>query len=749
MSDLGTITEKLILAARRGISSRKAAYALAAAAIASGVATVASITGRSGRAYDIDTVLSLLYIDGILLLLLAVVVIRRLIQLWTERRRGAAGSGLHVRLVVLFSLVAVTPGILVVVFSALFLNFGMQSWFSERVRTALNESMAVAKAYLHDHRNIIETDAFALANDLNLNAARLMRSRQLFNDVLSSQSALRSLSEAVVLDSTGQVLARARFSLIPEIENLSIDAFETANDGKIAVIGSGNDERMRALIRLNRFVDAYLLVERLVDPRVRSHIDKITTAVRSYKKMESERSGIQVSFIIIFVMVALLLLLAASWVGLTVARQLARPISNLITAAEEVSDGNLDFRVNAGAATDEIGALGHAFNNMTSQLQTQQRGLLSANRELDERRRFTETVLAGVSAGVIGIDVDGKVHLPNRSASELLGLDVMKYAGKPLVEAVPEMSELLKEALEAPQRTHQSEIRLVRHDGLRTLLVRIAGETLETETIGYVVTFDDVTDLLSAQRTAAWVDVARRIAHEIKNPLTPIQLSAERLHRKYKQEIETDPDTFITCTETIVRQVEDIGRMVDEFSAFARMPQPTMKPEDLVEICRQVVFLERNRTPDIPIEACFPDGAIMMSCDSRQISRALTNVLKNAAESIDGRLASGTSKMDKGWIRVTLMEETRSSAVDVFDEFRIVVEDNGRGLPEDRERLTEPYMTTRGKGTGLGLAIVRKIMEDHQGVVLLNNRDGGGAVVTLSLARERDGMDAPTKSAFL
>ena len=748
MSDLGTTTEKLILAARRGISSRKAAYALAAAAIASGVATVASITGRSGRAYDIDTVLSLLYIDGILLLLLAVVVIRRLIQLWTERRRGAAGSGLHVRLVVLFSLVAVTPGILVVVFSALFRNFGMQSWFSERVRTALNESMAVAKAYLHDHRNIIETDAFALANDLNLNAARLMRSRQLFNDVLSSQSALRSLSEAVVLDSTGQVLARARFSLIPEIENLSIDAFETANDGKIAVIGSGNDERMRALIRLNRFVDAYLLVERLVDPRVRSHIDKITTAVRSYKKMESERSGIQVSFIIIFVMVALLLLLAASWVGLTVARQLARPISNLITAAEEVSDGNLDFRVNAGAATDEIGALGHAFNNMTSQLQTQQRGLLSANRELDERRRFTETVLAGVSAGVIGIDVDGKVHLPNRSASELLGLDVMKYAGKPLVEAVPEMSELLKEALEAPQRTHQSEIRLVRHDGLRTLLVRIAGETLETETIGYVVTFDDVTDLLSAQRTAAWVDVARRIAHEIKNPLTPIQLSAERLHRKYKQEIETDPDTFITCTETIVRQVEDIGRMVDEFSAFARMPQPTMKPEDLVEICRQAVFLERNRTPDIPIETSFPDGAIMINCDSRQISRALTNVLKNAAESIDGRLASGTSKMDKGWIRVTLMEETRSSAVDVFDEFRIVVEDNGRGLPEDRERLTEPYMTTRGKGTGLGLAIVRKIMEDHQGVVLLNNRDGGGAVVTLSLARERDDMGAPAKSAF-
>ncbi len=738
MSKVSINHRSLLSIARKGISSRKAAYGLAVAAFLSGMATVISITGRSGGSYEIDTVISLLYIDGILLLLLAVVVIWQLMRLWAERRRGAAGSGLHARLVVLFSLVAVTPSILVVVFSALFLNFGMQSWFSERVRTALNESMVVAKAYLHDHRNIIQTDAFSLANDLNMNAAQLMRNRNLFNDILSSQSALHSLSEAAVLDSAGNVLARARFSLMPEIETLPINALDTANEGKIAVIDSENEERMRALIRLNRFVDAYLLVERLVDSRVSGHIERINSAVRSYKKMESERSGIQVSFIIIFVMVALLLVLAASWVGLVVARHLARPISQLITAAEEVSGGNLDYRVDVGVATDEIGTLGHAFNNMTSQLEAQQIGLLGANRKLDERRRFTETVLAGVSAGVIGLDAQCNVHLPNRSASELLGLNMVDFVGKPLVEAIPEMEDLMASALEIPQRTHQGEIRLLRRNGVRTLLVRITGETLERETLGYVLTFDDITDLLSAQRKAAWGDVARRIAHEIKNPLTPIQLSAERLLRKYAQKIEDDPDTFITCTETIVRQVEDIGRMVDEFSDFARMPQPDMKLSDLREICREVVFLERNRNPRIRIEEDLPDTSVMVNCDSNQIARALTNILKNAAESIRTKMSSERSRKENGLISIKLEHQNLSSLTNESYYLKIIVMDNGKGLPADCERLMEPYVTTRGKGTGLGLAIVRKIMEDHYGNIHLENRKVGGAQVILSLPFDRD-----------
>ncbi|MEK9753308.1 MAG: PAS domain-containing sensor histidine kinase [Rhodospirillaceae bacterium] len=745
MSEPGATTEMMLAVARRFMTSRKTAFGLAAAAAISGVATVLSLTGPSGRAYDIETVLTLLYVDGILLLMLAVVVVRRLVQIWMERRRGAAGSDLQVRLVLLFSLVAVTPGILVVVFSALFLNFGMQGWFSDRVRMALTEAEWVAKAYQIEHRTKIETDAFALANDLNQNAPLLMRSRSVFNDELSAQAALRSLSEAAVLDGAGQVIARARFSLLPDIENLPVEAIARADQGFIAVIDSKNEERLRALIKLNRFVDAYLLVERLVDPRVMSHIDRIQRALNAYKKMESERSGIQVSFIIIFVMVALLLLLAAGWVGLTVARQLARPISDLIGAAREISDGNLNVRVEASAESDEIGRLGHAFNNMTAQLQAQQRGLIEANRELDARRRFTETVLTGVSAGVVGLDPEGRVYLPNRSASELLSLEMSERIGESFADVVPEMAELLVAALQSPHRTHQAEISLMRRDGMCTLLTRITSETLQSEVIGYVVTFDDVTELLSAQRKAAWADVARRIAHEIKNPLTPIQLSAERLRRKYQDEIKSDPDTFRTCTDTIVRQVEDIGRMVDEFSAFARMPQPTMRQENLTNICRETVFLERNRNPDIKVELTLPDEPVTVRCDSRQISGALTNILKNAAESVEARIASNDLAHGAGWIGVTLcFGAGRGADGDMLDEVRVVVEDNGRGLPADRERLTEPYVTTREKGTGLGLAIVRKIMEDHRGSLILESREPEGAKVTLVIAisaEAKDGSD--------
>jgi len=730
---------------RRASTSRKMAYGLAAAATLSGVATVATITGRSGEAYDLDTVVSLLYVDGILLLLLAVIVTHRLVQVWMERRRGGAGSGLHVRLVVLFSMVAVMPAILVAVFSALFLHFGMEGWFSERVKTALKQSSIVANAYLVDHRNNIQTDAFALANELNTNAPQLMRSQVIFNEVLSAQAALRSLSEAVVLDSSGQVLARARFSLSPDIENLPVEAISTANRGRIAVLDSENDDRLRALVKLTRFIDAYLLVERFVDPRVISHIEGIKRAVSQYRKMEKERSGIQVSFVIIFLMVSLLLLLAAAWIGLTVSTQLAGPISRLISAADEASRGNLDVRVAVGEDTDEISTLGRAFNNMTNQLENQRTGLMDANRELDERRRFTETVLAGVSAGVIGLDSEGRIHLPNRSASDLLSLDLGDKQGQPLGDAIPEMADLLEKAKNQPARMHQDEISLIRAGQTRTLLARIAAERLADEIIGYVVTFDDVTDLLSAQRKAAWADVARRIAHEIKNPLTPIQLSAERLKRKYEAEIQSDPATFKTCTETIVRQVADIGRMVDEFSSFARMPQPSMNNENLAEICREAVFLERNRNPDISLEVNLPDDAVTVLCDRRQVAQALTNLLKNATESVESRLAGDGGPDEKGEIKLTIDEASAADGEDT-GETRITVEDNGMGLPADKERLTEPYVTTREKGTGLGLAIVRKIMEDHSGRLLLQDRDGGGARVTMVFP-VRDGIsEAETES---
>ncbi|HEX2114853.1 MAG TPA: ATP-binding protein, partial [Alphaproteobacteria bacterium] len=418
----------------------------------------------------------------------------------------------------------------------------------------------------------------------------------------------------------------------------------------------------------------------------------------------------------------LLLLLAAVWTGLVIATRLVQPIAALSAAAERVRSGDLLVRVEEGTSDDELGSLSRAFNRMTSQLSTQRAELVEANRQIDDRRRFTEAVLSGVSAGVVGLDADGRINLPNRSATVLLSTDLDRMIGRDFREAVPEMAALFEAARADPNRLAQDEVVIQRAGRRRTLLVRIAGERVAGGTIGFVVTFDDVTELEAAQRKAAWADVARRIAHEIKNPLTPIQLSAERLKRKYLAEITSDPETFRICTETIVRQVSDIGRMVDEFSSFARMPAPVMRTEDLVELVRQTVFLQRNARPEITFETDLPGHPVRLALDQRQVGQALTNLLQNAVDAIHGR--EPAAELEPG--RIVVRVEERAGQI------AIVVADNGKGLPtEDRDRLTEPYVTTRSKGTGLGLAIVKKIMEDHGGELSLADRPEGGAIVTL------------------
>ncbi len=726
------------LAAKLG-SSRSLSYALSAAAVISGITTVAALTAQESDTFNVTTVVSLLYIDGILLLLLCIVVGRRLYLLWQERRNRAAGAGLQGRLVTLFSFVAVTPSILVAVFSALFLNHGLEVWFSDRVNSALNQSLVVAKSYLDEHRKTISFDALAIANDLNNNAPRLIDNRFALNQILTSYSVSRALSEAIAIDSSGKVLGRSRYSFTDAIDTIQPSAFVTADTGKIAVLNSDDSERVRALIKLNRFIDTYVVVERYIDARVSGHIDSINQAVGQYQEMKEKRGGFQVTFVVIFAVVALLLLLAAAWIGLTVAKQLATPISRLIGAAEAVSKGDLSVRVSVAEEDDEIRSLGQAFNKMTIQLQTQHDGLIDANRELDERRRFTETVLTGVSAGVIGLDADGMIHLPNRSASALVATNLDAAIGKALNEVIPEMAPLLDDVRQKDGRMHKDEIEMVRENVSLTLHVQIAAEFLGNETIGYVITFDDVTELLSAQRKAAWADVARRIAHEIKNPLTPIQLSAERLERKYLAEIKSDPDIFKSCIGTITRQVEDIGRMVDEFAAFARMPEPSMKPENLSEICRQALFLEENRYPEITFTKDFPVDDLISYCDGQQISRALANLLKNASESVIGKIENTVANPTSGniWVRIRRLENDSPDDRQEAQLIEVSIIDNGRGLPvENRDRLTEPYVTTRAKGTGLGLAIVKKIVEDHRGTLQLANNPDGGAQITFTIASQ-------------
>ncbi len=709
--------------------ARKFMFFLMLAAAGMGIATYAVFTRSGLSETDPSLVLGILIADLVLLLVLAIVVARRIVAIWAARRRGSAGSRLHTRLVLMFGLVAATPAIIMSVFFALFFDLGVQSWFDKRVSTAVNESLAVAEAYLREHKENIRSDVLSIA-DLIGREPTLLANPKALTQVLNEESSLRSLSEAVVFyyyNGNGHVIAHAGFSFALEFEQPPYDAIDTANTRDVAILTGASDDRVRALVKLNQLNDIYLYVGRFVDPKVIAHMQATQSAVSTYQKLEGQRSGLQLTFVMIFVVVALLILLAAVLVGLMLATQLARPITRLVTAAEQVRSGDLTARVDEGPQNDELGTLSRAFNRMTSQLEEQRTELVEANSQLDMRRRFTETVLSGVSAGVIGLDKDGRIHLPNRSASKLLGIPLDRKIGADLSEVVPEMAGLVRKAKRRSDRIAESQITVMPGGRVRTLLVRIATEKADGVVKGFVVTFDDVTELLSSQRKAAWADVARRIAHEIKNPLTPIQLSAERLKRKYLREIKSDPETFIICTDTIVRQVGDIGRMVDEFSSFARMPAPVMEESDLADMCRRAVFLQQNAYPKIVFSCDIPDESVLIRCDGRQIGQALTNLLQNAAEALEGA-AQGEGD-GRVWLRIA--REGGRMIVDI--------EDNGPGFPTAyRERLTEPYVTTRAKGTGLGLAIVKKIMEDHGGDLILSDRDGGGARVRMVFARSAE-----------
>ena len=715
--------------------ARKFAIGLTACTVISGIATYAALTGMASMGANSRTVLILLTIDLILLLALSVVVIRRVVKVWVARKKGSAGSRLHVQLVALFGLVAITPAIVVAVFSLLFFGLGIESWFSDRVRTALEGANVVAESYLKEHQENIRNAIVAMADDINSEGAVLYANPTALNQTLITQTTLRSLTEAVVFVGRGRVLAKSGSSLVLDFEMVPDWAIEAARDGRISILTSERGDRVRALIRLDEVWDTFLYIGRYVDHNVLQHLEQTQRAVTAYKQLEGRRSGIQITFAMVFVVVGLMLLFSAVWVGLLFANRLARPISQMIAAAEKVRAGDLSARVDEKAGHDEIDTLGRAFNRMTSQLEGQRSELMGANRQLELRRRFTETVLAGVSAGVIGLDDKGCVNLPNRSASELLATDLEPFIGKSLKEAVPEMTRLLNQVMERPGRLAQGQIKLIRQGSSRTLLVRIAAESGADKALGFVVTFDDVSDLLSAQRKAAWADVARRIAHEIKNPLTPIQLSAERLKRKYLKQITKDPEAFTTCTETIIRQVGDIGRMVDEFSSFARMPQPVMERYDLLELCRQSIFLQKTAFPSIEFSFQCDAETLEMNMDSRLMGQALTNLLKNAAESIESKAKDGGGKNKKGGQKKdTPLGQVEVSVAPSDGLAEIIIEDDGYGFPEQsRETLTEPYVTTREKGTGLGLAIVKKIMEDHQGTLILEDRSKGGARVRLIL----------------
>ena len=725
---------------RNSMWSNGFALVLIVLAIGSGILTYMALSEVPPFGNDTGMVLWLLNIDLIILMLLTGVIARRIISVWTGHRRGVAGSRLHMRLAFTFSLVAALPAIIMTVFSAVFLYYGVQTWFSDRIRTAVTESEAVAEAYLHEHHQAIRADLLAMANDISRQAVTLSTNQEAFDRVMKNQLFVRNLSEAMVIDGSGRVLAEAGFTFTLSFENVPKPTFEKADMGEVVLITDTNDDRIRAFVKLDNFLDTYLFVGRMVDSTVLRHVSDTRQAVAAYKQLESQYSDLQVKITMIFVVVALVLLLSAMWGGLIFARHLIGPIAALTVAADRIRAGDLTARVENFERGDEFDQLGLAFNRMTGQLEEQRTELITANRQMDQRRRFTETVLAGVSSGVMGVNEAGKITIANSSAAQIFEQKPDDLAGRNVQEVLPEISELLTIARSKPGKITQGEVPYSRRDeSRRTLLVRIAIEMVGDEDKGAVLTFDDITELQSAQRKAAWADVARRIAHEIKNPLTPIQLSAERLKRKYLKQITEDREIFSQCTDTIIHHVEDIGRMVNEFSAFARMPLPVFKQEDIIRHIRELTTLRQQAHPEVNISFVnLTDyGPVLpLEFDSQQLRQAFTNIIQNALDSIKARRErDGTA----GKIIVLLSQRPANQ------EIVIAVIDNGLGLPRDEDagHLMEPYVTTRETGTGLGLAIVKKIMEDHKGALILGQTDGiksmpgwtdfGGACVSLIL----------------
>lgn len=689
------------------ISERTLAYVSVLIALLLGVVTFALLSSESFLNEESELVGLLVAVDLVSIAILLVFVGRQIVRLIGERRKRLAGYQLHWQLVTLFGLITVLPSLVLLLFTYLVLDVSLRGWFSDRISTAVEESVTVADAYLEEHILSVRGQILAMANDINREASTLTGNRRQFDAYLTNQAGVRNLSEAVVFDSTGRVLANSRFAYAVTFSNLDEDFYNRARAGEVAITRTDITNRIRAGVRLNQFVDAYLLVGRFIDPKVSGAVDRTRTAVSEYQSLDIRQLDLKVSFAILFGMVALLLLLSAVWLGLNFANAIVLPLVSVIQAAEDVRLGDLSSRVEIGRKNDEIAQLGKSFNEMLDKINKNREELVQANKQLDKRREFTEAVLGGVSSGVIGIDQKRCITLPNAAALEMLSLTKMEAIGMRLDELVPEFAPIIDSAAQPGRGIKERNIEIHRGDTTLNLLARITTETVAQRVVGYVVTFENVSDLLDAQRKAAWADVARRIAHEIKNPLTPIQLAAERLGAKYMPEDEKRQKNFSTYVDTIIRQVDDIGRLVNEFSAFARMPAPVMAEHDLVAMVEGQVKLFEVAEKDIVFSTDFGGfDNIALICDDGMIRQVITNLVQNA---VDAMREAGEGKF-----KVLVNVGVDDNAI------TITVTDNGPGLPrQSGVDLTAPYVTFRDKGTGLGLAIVRKITEDHNGRLVL------------------------------
>ncbi len=695
--------------------------------------------GASSPLLRIVLLVDLVYVLGI-----AALVAREIAKMVAARRAKSAGSRLHLRLVRVFALLALIPTVTVAVFSVLTINVGLEGWFSERVRNVVSNSLDAAQAYEQEHLEELARDGRALADFLNGEKQQnLILSDGDLRQVLGRLQGQieRGLTEAFVIDSSGEIRARGARSYEFGYERPTEEDFRLAEAEGIRIVEDWNNDEFRALIPLPSFLDRYLYVTRAVDGEILSLLDETRETVELYRQLDADKGRLLAEFGLLYLGFALILILAAVWLGLWFAEGLSKPVGRLLGASERVGAGDLDVRVIEEEGDDEIAALGRHFNQMTSRLKTQRQRLLETTQQIEGRRRLFDSVLSSVSSGVVGVDAEGRVTFANRSAQRLVGEVAPETA---LSASVPEFAPLFERQRLEGRETVQEQVALVRGGKQEMLLVRMSPRRAEDGSLeGYVVAFDDVTDLVSAQRMAAWGDVARRIAHEIKNPLTPIRLSAERIKRKFGRKLgEADNADLDQMTDVIVRQTEDLRRIVDEFSKFARMPEPDRRDSDLTALVRDAVTLQEAGQPRVRFETVLPAAQVPAEVDPGMIAQALTNLIKNAGEAIESYEEQGAEPGFQPTIRVMLRPDGAQALIQI--------EDNGIGLPQDRARLFEPYVTTRAKGTGLGLPIVKKIIEEHGGSLHLEDTEGRGAraVIRLPTKARHDAVDAAeTKQA--
>src|SRR5215813_9777927 len=702
------------LAERSNFSLRRWLAPVAVAlALLSAFLTFVVVTGLAPIEPTTQVVNSFLLVNATTILLLVGIILREVWQMVQARRRGRAAARLHVQIVGLFSIVAVLPAVLVAIVANVTIQRGLDRLFSGPTKTVIENSLIIARAYTYEHAELIRGDILGMANDLYRARPLYDQDPKSFQEFLTANAGQRNMPGAMLIDKDSKVLVTAQTGIKQDFTAPPPDFLKGVNETEpqMAVFPEAN--YVAAVIRLRNYDDTFLYVARLLDPRVMAQLKQTEASATEYAQIESRRLGIQVAFALMFAVIALTILMASVLLGLNFADWLVSPIRRLMSAANDISTGNLHVQVPVHKSEGDLAQLGETFNKMTQELRSQRDELVNASELIDSRRRFIEAVLSSASAGIIGVDGSGSIGILNRSAEKLIEKAESEVLDHPLSEVLPELDDMMKTAREGTQKLVQGQITLNRDGHERNLSVRVSAEQTSQAQDSYIITLDDITDLVAAQRTSAWGDVARRIAHEIKNPLTPIQLSAERIKRRFGRTVTEakDKEIFEQCTDTIVRQVDDIRRMVDEFARFARMPKPVMEGEDVADVVRQAVFLMKVAHPELDIEADIKQDPMPAQFDRRLISQALTNIIKNATEAIE---QVPPEELGKGRIDVVAQRENDDILIDVID--------NGIGLPKvARQRLLEPYVTTRQKGTGLGLAIVGRVLEDHGGRIELKD----------------------------